>query len=462
MNNKKNILLIITDQQNIDTISAYKEYFKDKSSGVHYLNTPNLDKLVSGGYSFLLSHSANPVSCPARASIFTGRYSIENGVVFNNIGIDKNVKNLGEWLSVHGGYNCFYSGKWHAGGKWNYPAVSGNRKIPGFETIPIGEFPTGEHNDYQVSTAVRNFLDGYDSSNPFFIVAGLMNPHDICYWTMKDRELTSSDELLDEKLDYPSLPPNNSYSFKEPKRLAQTRRVANSTYWLNYSYDYYRMVEKVDLDIGRILNAVERRKDDTIVIFTSDHGEGLGRHSRVQKWHPYDQSVKVPLIFYSPGYINHSIDTNHLVSGIDLFSTICDFAGVSVLPTGIRGASLKNLMTRGADEKFDEREFIVSEFMITGRVVRSKRYKYVKMYEYSGDNENPFVKMDGTASKFTPTDRASEIYKSDPTVLLFDMIKDPWEMNNIAGDMIDIVEKHESYLREWEKMIVPGIHYDRN
>lgn len=116
MNNKKNILLIITDQQNIDTISAYKEYFKDKSSGVHYLNTPNLDKLVSGGYSFLLSHSANPVSCPARASIFTGRYSIENGVVFNNIGIDKNVKNLGEWLSVHGGYNCFYSGKWHAGG----------------------------------------------------------------------------------------------------------------------------------------------------------------------------------------------------------------------------------------------------------------------------------------------------------------------------------------------------------
>ena len=68
MSKKKrpNILLIVTDQQNIDTIAAYREYFPDKASGPHYVRTPNLDKLVQGGRSFLLSHSANPVSCPAQ------------------------------------------------------------------------------------------------------------------------------------------------------------------------------------------------------------------------------------------------------------------------------------------------------------------------------------------------------------------------------------------------------------
>ena len=153
-------------------------------------------------------------------------------------------------------------------------------------------------------------------------------------------------------------------------------------------------------------------------------------------------------------------EINKILSAAKLAPTACNRQPFTLLV--VRGESLKNLITKGNDEKMDEREFIVSEFMITGRVVRSKRYKYVKMYDFSGDNENPFVKMDGTSSKFIPTDRASEIYKSDPTVLLFDMINDPWEMNNIACDMVDIVEKHESYLREWEKMIVPGIHYDRN
>lgn len=461
---KKNILFIITDQQNIDTISAYKEYFPNKAYGVHYVKTPNLDKLVSGGYSFLLSQSVNPLSCPARASIFTGRYSIENGVYYNNIGIDKNIKNIGEWLSDYAGYNCYYSGKWHAGGAWNYPSIDGNRKIPGFNTIPIGEFPTGEHNDYQVSTAVMNFLNGYNESKPFFIVAGLMNPHDICFWTMNDRGLVCSDELLDKNLEYPPLPPNNSYSFNEPKILSSTRRSHNSIFWQNYSYDYYRMIEKMDFDVGRILNAVESRNDDTIVIFTSDHGEGLGRHSRVQKWHPYDQSVRVPLIFYSPGYIKQCIDTEHLVCGLDLFPTICDFAGIpDTLPDNLRGKSLKGLLTLNDTDALKNRKYIVSEFKITGRVVRTRRYKYIKMYEFSGDNDKPFVKKDGSPSKFFPTDKASEIYKSDSVVLLFDMVDDPWETKNIAGeDTKDIINEHELFLKEWESSVIPGIHYDRN
>lgn len=460
---KPNIVLIVTDQQNIDTISAYKSYFKDKRLGSHYLRTPNLDRLVRGGYSFLLSHSADPVSCPARASLFTGHYATEHGVTYNNVGIDKTIPNLGQWLSEHSDYRCFYSGKWHAGGAWNYPALTGNRKIPGFETIPIGEFAVGEHNDYQVSTAVKNFLDDTSESTPFFLVAGLMNPHDICFWTrgLRGKSLVSDQELFMEDSLCPPLPPNNTYTFKEPQQLARTRQVANETYWRNYAYDYYRMVEKVDLDVGRILDAVERRKDPTIVIFTSDHGEGLGRHSRVQKWHPYEQSVKVPLIFYAPGYIEGGVDTDNLVSGIDLFPTICDLAGIAA-PEAVNGRSLLPLMI---GQTAWDRPYVVCEFLHTGRVIRSSRYKYVKMYRFSGNPDKPFVrKSDGGAEKFVPGPDAAKRYQEDPVCLLFDMEKDPWEQHNLAEDssMRKVLQLHESYLQEWEASVKPGTHFDRN
>lgn len=463
MSKKKqpNILLIVTDQQNIDTITAYREYFPDQASGPHHVRTPNLDKLVRGGRSFLLSHSANPVSCPARASLFTGHYATGHGVTYNNIGIDKTIPNLGQWLSEHSDYRCFYAGKWHAGGAWNYPALSGNRKIPGFETIPIGEFALGEHNDYQASTAVKNFLEDESNETPFFLVAGLMNPHDICFWTkgLRGNVLVPDSELLLAEEEYPPLPPNHSYAFTEPKQLAQTRQKGSEIYWKNYAYDYYRMVEKMDLDVGRILQALENRHDDTVLIFTSDHGEGLGRHSRVQKWHPYDQSVKVPLIFYAPGYIDQGIDQKNLVSGVDLFPTVCDIAGVEI-PENVDGVSLMPLLRRRGDLK---RDYIIAEFMHTGRVVRTHRYKYVKMYRFSGEPDAPFVrKSDGGHEAFRPG--CGDAYEDDPVRLLFDMQDDPWECKNLAEDPRSekIMARMETMLRKWEEKITVGKHYDRN
>ena len=119
MKRKPNLLIIISDQQGIDTISAYKEFFIHEAYLCHWVKTPNFDRMVAGGYSFLDSNSTNPVSCPARSSIFTGRYSNETGVTDNNIGIDKNIPNMGEWFEAHSDYNRVYCGKWHIGGQWN-------------------------------------------------------------------------------------------------------------------------------------------------------------------------------------------------------------------------------------------------------------------------------------------------------------------------------------------------------
>lgn len=460
---KPNILIIISDQQGIDTIAAYKKYFRNKAYLCHWVKTPNFDRMVAGGYSFLESHSTNSVSSPARSSVFTGRYSTETGVTYNNVGIDKEIPNMGQWFESHSDYNRIYCGKWHAGGQWNYPDITGNRKIPGFETIPAGTHGTGDFNDFQVSGAMKGYIMNYQEDKPFLAVAGLMNPHDICYWTpqLYGNKLVPKSDHFDLGDQRPPLPPNQDYSFDEPFKNQQTKFTDEE--WRNYLYDYCRMIEKLDADLGRLLDAVDSRDDETLVIFTSDHGEGSGRHRRVQKWHPFEQSVKVPFLAYMPGRIKSGIiDMNNIVSGIDIMTTVCSYASIPA-PEGCRGRNLRPLFERG--ETPEVMDYAFSEFRHTGRVVRKGDYKYVKVYEYSGDPDKPFVRIEDNQPEKFLAGSGSNRYKITSHPLLFNLKNDPWEINNLSVDpayVSKIRELDTLLIEEWGKKIVPGTHFDRN
>jgi choline-sulfatase len=464
---RPNIVIIITDQQNIDTIAAHQRWFGDAAHGCRWVDTPNLDRLAEQGVSFALSHSANPVCSPGRSCVFTGRPAIENGVVTNNIGIDRNVPNMGQWFEQESDYRRVYCGKWHAGGMWNYPEIEGDRRIPGFETLPAGARATGDVADYTVSTAVAGFIRNHDASNPFLIVAGLMNPHDICYWTdplggkvlVPDRDVFTLGDAL------PPLPPNHAYDFEEP---VPQRVTMDPIRWANYTYDYYRMVEKVDADVGRILDAIAARDDETLIVFTSDHGEGLGRHARVQKWHPYDESFRVPLLVALPGRIRAgALDAEHLVSGLDIMPTVCDYAGIPAPPQQ-RGRSLRPLLEGRSGVEW--RDHVYGEWQVTGRMIRTPRYKYVKMYEKAPDlqmlkpqprPDKPFLTRDGTATQFVPG--KGDQLRVKPEHLLFDMVEDPWETRNLAADprFADEMAAHEGLLRDWEARLEPGAYFVR-
>lgn len=460
---KPNILIIVSDQQGIDTIAAYKTFFKDEAYLSHWLKTPNFDRMVAEGYSFLESYSVNPVSCPARSSLFTGRFSTETGVTYNNIGIDKTIPNMGQWFEKHTDYQRFYCGKWHAGGAWNYPDTEGPRKIPGFETIPVGVSGTGDFNDFQVSGALKAFIMNYNEDQPFLAVAGLMNPHDICYWTpaLYGNKLVPETDLFNLGDKRPHLPPNFDFGFKDPYPRQQVN--FSNEEWRNYLYDYCRMIEKLDADLGRLLDAVDARDDKTLVIFTSDHGEGSARHKRVQKWHPFEQSFKVPFIAYMPGRIKKGvIDRKNIVSGIDLMPTVCHYAGVAP-PPGCQGRNLSRLLETGVSE--NNMDFAFAEFQHTGRVVRKGDFKYVKIYVFSGENDRPFVRIsDDQPEKFIPGHGSSR-YKTKPETLLFNLKEDPWETENLADDpqYAEVITKLDQLLaEEWERKIVPGTHFDRN
>jgi arylsulfatase A-like enzyme len=464
MKKKPNVLIIIADQLNIDCISAYRNYFTHEAYGCHWVRTPNIDRMVLDGYSFLESHSNNPVSSPARSCIFTGRYSTETGITYNNIGIDKDVPNMGQWFEEHNDYDRVYCGKWHAGGKWNYPDIAGNRKIPGFETIPVGVMGTGDFNDFQVSGALRGYIQNHSYEKPFLAVAGLMNPHDICYWTpgIWGRRLVPNQDLFDLGGKLPPLPPNFQFGFEDPEPQMQNNNRTEIE-WKNYNYDYLRMVEKLDQDIGRLLDAVDGRKDQTLVIFTSDHGEGAGRHRRVQKWHPFEQSVKVPLIYYMPGTIKKDvIDTEHIVSQIYMMPTVCDFAGIPV-PPDCHAKSLKPLLIdKDITMVLDT---VIIEFRHIARVIRKGNFKYIKYYEYSGEYDKPFVgRSDGKAEKFN-TCIGRERYKESGKKLLFNIKEDPWETRDLSknSEYSAIIEELELVLiNQFELAVKPGSHFDRN
>jgi arylsulfatase A-like enzyme len=399
-----NFLFIITDQQGLDTMSAV---------GCRDIHTPNMDRLVRRGVTFMESYSANPLCSPARSGLFTGRPTLETGVIQNGLPIRSDIPNMGQWLGERG-YEAVYTGKWHL-------PQSFAPQVPGFTNIASGIGGQGNVGDAAVSRACQGYLHNRTGDEPFLLVASFLQPHDVCQWVSMHRN--APDELPYPEIagKLPKLPPNFAYDENEPLKLKNTKRPSWSPeQWRYYVWSYYRLVEMVDAEIGRVLQALEDtgQAENTVIILTADHGEGRGRHQMVLKNYLYDEAAKVPLLVSCPGRMPEDRrDRAHLVSGLDVLPTVCDYAGVEV-PEHVRGRSLRPLLE---GDNVTWREFVPSEVQQTGRMIRTPGHKYVT-------------------------------YEGDPVEQLFDMESDPGETKNLAADAThaDALEAHRKLLRDWE------------
>ena len=404
----KNILLILTDQQHIDTIAA---------GGCGHVRTPALDRLKMSGVSFTQSYSANPLCSPARSAVFTGRTSSECAVHVNGRSIRSDIPNMGQWFSEHTDHETFYAGKWHLPRTYT-------SNIPGFKVINTGIGGFGYLCDTAMSRACEGFLRNRSKSKPFLLVASFMQPHDICEWlrlNMDNPDKTRYPELAGE---LPELPDNFEFDTNEPEAIRK-RRLANEPFkgnwnkqqWRYYRWSYYRNIEYVDAEIGRVLRAVEDsgREKDTLVVFTSDHGEGMGHHQMVRKSSFYDEASRVPLLFSWPGHIHEGEEESfHPVSGLDIMPTLCDYAGIRP-PENMRGMSLRDMLE---SKVLSWGRSVISEVTgNTGRMFRGPRYKYIT-------------------------------YAENVVEQLFDMINDPGETKNLAAS-----SRYASALAEHRKLL---------
>ncbi|MCF7817604.1 MAG: sulfatase-like hydrolase/transferase [Kiritimatiellales bacterium] len=394
--------------------------------GCTYARTPNIDRIMKRGTSFDLSYSANPVCSPARASWFTGRACAEHGVFGNGKKMQPQIPDLGQWLQ-QAGYDPYYVGKWH---------IPGRDVTKSFNWLH-NMSQMGELGDPYIARTCQAFLHSRkNDEKPFFLAAGLVNPHDIPYWIRNFRNYTGDLRYPEIAGELPPLPPAFNFDSRdEPERLQEFRKLMDSknthswseTMWRFCGWAYFRYVEMVDASVGRILDGLEfsGHADNTVVVFTSDHGEGRGCHKLTEKGFFYDEAARVPFAISWPGRIpSNTVDTQHLVSGRDFTPTICDYAGIAP-PPDMCGRSLKPLL-EGCDTTW--RDYVISEtYNAHGHMVRTKDFKFIT-------------------------------YEGCPTEQLFDMKNDPMETRSLIreGKYAGVVEQHRAMLKEWTGTLKPA------
>jgi arylsulfatase len=457
---RPNIILIITDQQRYDTIAAL---------GFDHMRTPHLDRLVRGGTTFTRCYVTAPSCAPSRASLFTGLYPHTSGVMRN---ADRWEHSWVETLNA-AGYHCANIGKMHT---WPYDTPMGfhhrfvvenkDRFLEGKEfqdewdqalaarglvkqqrvlyrqrqdyTESLGAFlwelPADLHSDNFVGDAARRWIEDYEEDKPFFLEIGFPGPH-----PPYDPTPEIAREYLDKTL--PLQPVHAAELEGQPAAFKALRQHNVEVDHDSIVHDlqpteaqrhrqrahYLANVGMIDEKIGEIFTALESRGqlENSVVIFTSDHGDCLTDHGHSQKWTMYEQVTRVPLIVWSPGRVLADQRVEGLCQLMDVGPTILELAGL-IPPTHMAARSLSPALTTAGDwqprdvvfsEQVRDNNLTSTEYMT---MVRDNRWKLVHLFE----------ETDGQ---------------------LFDLAADPDETKNLWDD-----PRHESEklrllatLREW-------------
>ena len=433
---RPNILFILTDQQHAGMMNC---------AGNRWLNTPAIDSLAASGMRFQRAYATHPVCVPSR-------FSLQTGLMPSAVGMRSNQPCEGQVdltdAQVRGclghrlrgaGYETVYAGKIHLPMRMNSIESLGYRLLTRNRRRGLAE-------------RCADFLRR-PHTRPFFLFTSFINPHDICYMAINAARRAGGSPSMDNvasrtvegllepvrssgdveefvQENCPPLPGNFEIPEGEPECIAMhyvrgfrayVREHWGETEWRLHRWAYCRLTEMVDGEIAIMLDALRETGLDrnTLVVFTSDHGDLDAAHRLEHKDVLYEESVGVPLIMSHPGVIPAgAVDDAHLVSnGLDLLPTLCDYAGAAP-PVGLHGSSLR-APAEGRNAS-NWRRFLVAESK-HGRMLRTDRVKYC-IYESGANREQ-----------------------------LMDLADDPGEMRNLAGleSRRPVLEHHRALLRDW-------------
>lgn len=380
----KNVLFIWTDEQRPDTIGAY---------GNPHIRTPNLDRLAAQSALFEQAYCAQPVCSPSRATVVTGVYPHTHGLLHNNMVLTTAIPTLAELLRP-AGYVCGYIGKWHLGNEvrpqrgfeqfWvstedNYTADYAAEGYSSYHQFLVqrGYTPPDERHGHRIfsrSTAARlpeeagkpafqaaeaiRFLETY-RDQPFLLMVNFLEPHPPFFGPF-DGMYRAEEMSLPESW-YREMGPTVPLHYRllrefyaRHNRHVHTNDEAG---WKDLKARYWGLCSLVDKHAGRIVQRLEELglAEDTIVVYTSDHGDMMGDHRLVAKCVQYEGAVRVPLMIRVPGLVPRRIATP--VSLADLVPTLLELLGLP-LPERLQGQSLAPLLTHG-DAAPDEAEVII-------------------------------------------------------------------------------------------------------
>lgn len=413
-----NILFVFSDQQRYDTLGCY---------GQQLNVTPVLDQLASEGVMMRNAFTCQPVCGPARACLQTGKYATEIGCYRNAIALPQDEKTLPKFLSSVG-YDVGYVGKWHLAST-SHESNEDIGPYLSYETTAIPKELRGGYKDYWVASDVLEFtshgyggymykdmekvefshyrvdattdyvldyLEECDSQKPFFLFTSYIEPHH-----QNDHNTYEGPEGSKSKFK----------NFTPPGDLVN--HVGEGDWEENYP-DYLGCCHSIDSNLGRIIAKLKEKGiyDQTIIIYTSDHGSHFKLRNSEYKRSCHDACVRIPMIISGPGF-NGGMVVDDLVSLIDLPKTILNMAGIKE-DNELQGNDIGQLVS-GDCQDWPREVFIqISESQV-GRAIRTQKWKYSV----------------SAPDKDGALDASSTVYYEE---FLYDLERDPFEQVNLIRE----------------------------
>ncbi|WP_369410403.1 sulfatase [Neiella litorisoli] len=440
----KNVLFVLVDDLGVKDLSV---------EGSDFYETPNIDALANRGVRFTQGYAASQVCSPSRASILTGKYVTNHGMttwVGDKFGpdwrsrkrfdshdpapykhiIDQDEVTIAEQFKANG-YDTFFAGKWHLGGKGSSPEDHGfNTNIGGWDTgTPVGGYfspyqnpklkdgPKGESLTLRLANETAAYIDKQKGGKPFFALLSFHAVHAPIQsskplW-QKYRDKAEAQQLAS------SIP-----RFKFDRR-GVTRQIQDNPI-------FGGLVESMDNAVGVVLDKLKETGLDknTIVVFTSDNGglssgDGYGTSSlpyRGGKGTQFEGGIRVPYYIYAPGMSANGSDVATPVSGVDLYPTLIDLAGIA--PSAehkLDGISLKPLL-------------------VGGQTAERPLFWHFPHYANHGGEPSSMIRFG---------DWKLIYYHEDHRVELYNVVQDIGETTNLAKQQKEITEQLKIKLEEW-------------
>ncbi|MFW6286452.1 MAG: sulfatase [Candidatus Sumerlaeota bacterium] len=357
-----NLLFIFTDQQQRYALGCM---------GNPNIETPNLDRLAGKGVLFTQCYSNDPVCGPFRGSLMTGQYTSRCGVTRNGAPLPGGVTTFAEAFNA-AGYQTSWVGKWHLGGGGNGPIPEelrggfqnfiGYQCYNGFyDNVCFYDEEGEEHRfdkhrtDVTTDLAIERLEAMAAGEKPFMLMMSYQAPHypeqpapeyAILY---KDKEIHHRPNVREVD------PYTQTYSPPSPKPAENDpdyqRYGANLDEYIRL---YNAMCTQIDANVGRLIDTLDRLgvSDETMIFFTSDHGDMQGSHGLKNKCLPYEESAGIPFIAYVPGLPGGRV-SDALVSGIDMMPTCLELAGLPPVES-VDGWSFAPLLRGETEEACEE------------------------------------------------------------------------------------------------------------
>ena len=443
---RKNILLILSDQQRYDTVSAY---------GLNDIcRTPHIDQLAKEGMKFNNAFTCSPICAPSRASVMTGLYPHNHGVMDNFTDIKEGTPLLGKCMSEQD-YYCAFAGKWHVSpvrtpedcGFEGKPFMGYG--FPGSQVFPSLRFnqpPDNEPNYYEEYLKENGFeipdvSHGFMGNNPALQIQEMYCRHDgpvestIEYFVAHEANRLLEKASKQDKPFFlwanfwgphsPSIVPEPYYSMYDPKDIKEHPSYKETFEDKPYGYyltekmwglgdygwpgfadicaKYYGHCTMIDDMVGMMVDKLKElgMYDDTIIIYSADHGDCLGAHKLIEKGaFTFDEIYRVPMVVKGAG----TKDNDSFVYLHELMPTFLDIAGTTP-PKPVDGKSILPLMTGEAET--NGRTEIYGEF---------HNHFYVSRQRMVRDNKYQFT--------FNENERGE----------LYDFTKDPYQLKNVCYD----------------------------